>query len=117
MAQIDAGETEFMGRFLTINAGIGKYSGGGMQFVPHADVTRSDFALTCVEHMPRWQLLANIYRLYTGTLLSHSRTIGLHCTSLRVAGDQIPIEADGEFLGYTPAQISFVPDAFRLVVP
>jgi YegS/Rv2252/BmrU family lipid kinase len=115
--QIESVDTNFKGYCLTINAGIGNYSGGGMQFVPHGNPLRSDLAITYVERMPKWRLFANIYRLYTGSLLSHPKATGFHCTELKVSGENIPLEADGEFLGYTPISISFLPDAFRLVVP
>jgi len=116
-AGIQGADASFKGRFLTINAGIGKYSGGGMQFVPHADPSRSDFAITCIARMPKVRLFGNIYRLYTGSILRHPRVTGFHSATLRVVGDKIPLEADGEFLGYTPVEISFIPDAFRLIVP
>ena len=91
-----------------------------MQFVPHADPNTSDLAITCIRNMSAVRLLASIYRLYTGTLLTHPKVIGFTSKEIQVlspAGQQIPIEADGEFLGYTPLTVTIVPQAFRLVVP
>ena len=114
---IAAGDSIFRGHYLTIHAGFGRYSGGGMQFVPHADIRKMGLAVTCTAQMPRWRLFANIYRLYSGSLTAHPKVTGLHCRTLHVSGNNIPLEADGEFLGYTPVGISVIPDAFKLVVP
>jgi diacylglycerol kinase family enzyme len=58
--------------------------------------------------------------LYLGTLLSHPKALGFRCKQIKISspyGEEIPIEADGEFLGYSPVSISIVPKAFKLVVP
>ncbi len=106
-------------RFLTVHAGICRYSGGGMRFVPHADPTAEDLAITCVRNISIPRLLGNIHRLYLGTLLSHPKALGFRCKQIKISSpyqEEIPIEADGEFLGYTPVSISIVPKAFKLVV-
>lgn len=114
-------ETEnetFQGEFITVHAGICKYSGGGMQFVPHADPSSFELAITCIHKMSIPRLLIKIPRIYLGTLLSHPRVKGFKCRQIQITspmGQTIPIEADGEFLGYSPIEISMIPQAFRLV--
>ncbi len=102
---------------LTVHAGLCRYSGGGMQFVPHADPARNDFAITCIREMTVPKLMSSIYRLYQGNLLEHRSVSGFRCTSLTVHGAHVPIEADGEFLGYTPVTMAVIPKAFRLIIP
>ncbi|HLF63968.1 MAG TPA: diacylglycerol kinase family protein [Saprospiraceae bacterium] len=118
--QIITNEESFQDEFITVHAGICKYSGGGMQFVPHADPFGSDLAITCIRKMSIPRLLGNIHRIYLGTLLSHPRVKGLKCQHISITspvGQQIPIEADGEFLGYSPVTIHCIPKAFKLVIP
>lgn len=109
----------YHGKFLTVHAGICKYSGGGMQFVPHANPVSGDLAIACVQKISILRLLGNIHRLYLGTLLSHPKVISTRSLHLQVSspdGTLIPIEADGEFLGYSPVTIQIIPRAFRLIV-
>lgn len=118
--QIAADDETFPGKFLTVHAGICKYSGGGMQFVPHADPKAGDLAISGVRKISIPRLLGNIHRLYLGSLLAHPKVISTRTMHLHVSspdGTPIPIEADGEFLGYSPVTIKVIPDAFRLVVP
>lgn len=116
---ISGGDHQLEGRFYTVHAGICKFSGDGMQFVPHADPQDGQLAITCVPRMPRARLLAQIYRLYNGSLPAHPLVRSWKCTHLQVhatADSPVPIEADGEFLGYTPVSIEIFPSAFRLIV-
>jgi diacylglycerol kinase family enzyme len=114
---VTGGDTHIEARLVTVHAGICKYSGGGMQFVPHAHPKNNDLAITCIRRMPKLKLLRTIARLYDGSLLSHPKITGFHCNSVQIHGDGVPIEADGEFLGYTPVEITCIPEAFRLLVP
>lgn len=108
---------EVSDHLLTVHLGIGKYSGGGMQFVPHADPILPGFAVTCVRRMPKPRLFLNIYRLYNGSLPSHPRVETFRTDRVWVDGVPVPVEADGEFVAYTPLEAEFVEDAFLLVVP
>jgi diacylglycerol kinase family enzyme len=117
---VELPDTSFDNQFITLHAGIGRYSGGGMQFVPHAKFSAETLAITCIQRMSTLRLLANIYRLYLGNILDHPKAKGLSSPWLKVSsrsGEPVPVEADGEFLGYTPVQIEIIPAAFRLVVP
>ena len=52
------------GYFNTINAGICKYSGGGMQLVPHAVPDDGLLALTFARNVSKLEILLNTYRSY-----------------------------------------------------
>jgi YegS/Rv2252/BmrU family lipid kinase len=107
-------------RCYTINIGICKYSGGGMQFAPQAIADDGLLALTIARQVPRWQVITNTPRFYSGTLDRHPQ-ITLHQTealTVTAAGpDPVLLEADGEFLGEVPAVFSIVKKALRVLVP
>jgi diacylglycerol kinase (ATP) len=118
--EILADGVRLTGKFITVHAGICKYSGGGMQFVPHAHPDAGDLACTAIEDMPLHRLLMKIPLIYNGRILSHPQVHGLRGTRIIVTapdGTAVPLEADGEFLGYTPVAMSIVPQAFSLIVP
>jgi diacylglycerol kinase (ATP) len=108
------------GDFYTINVGICKYSGGGMQLVPHAIPDDGLLAVTVARSMPRWEVLLQTPRFYNGSLLKHPKVSGYQTTQLQVEPldptQPCWLEADGELLGYAPATFSIVPNALRVVV-
>jgi YegS/Rv2252/BmrU family lipid kinase len=105
--------------FYTINVGICRYSGGGMQLVPHAVPDDGLLAVTYARRLPKWEVLLQTNRFYNGTLLRHPKVGGFQTKNLRVAhlGD-IPtlLEADGEFLGESPAEFSILEKSLRIAL-
>jgi diacylglycerol kinase family enzyme len=105
-------------KFYTINLGIGKYSGGGMQFVPHAQPSGTTMALTYVPAVSRWKVILNSYRFYEGRVATFKHAVLDQTAEIEInplAGHQLLIEADGEFLGACPATISLVPQALVFI--
>ena len=74
--------------------------------------------LTCARNLPKWEVLLQTHRFYNGTLLRHPRIGGFQTRLLRVEhlGD-VPtlLEADGEFLGTSPAEFSVLENVLRVV--
>jgi diacylglycerol kinase (ATP) len=106
--------------FYTINIGICRYSGGGMQFVPHAIPDDGLLALTIARSMPRWEVLLQMPRFYNGTLLQHPKLSGVQTQSVKVtpkdAAQLLWLEADGEFLGRCPAEFSILEKVISVVL-
>ncbi len=104
--------------FYTINAGICRYSGGGMQLTPQAHPDGDQLALTYARAVSRLGVLINTYRFYNGTIGRHPRITTTYARHIRIeAGGDGPVllEADGEFLGETPVEISLLPAALTFV--
>lgn len=107
--------------FYTINVGICRYSGGGMQLVPQADPDDGWLALTYAGPVSKLDILLSTWRFYNGSIGQHPKVETGQVRGLSVAVPepelQIPLEADGEFLGYCPAEFSVIEKALTLVVP
>ena len=88
-------------RFHTINVGIGRYNGGGMRLVPHADPRADDFALTYAASLPVGRIAANGWRFFTDTIGKVEGVITTRARQITVTGPT-DVEADGEFLGAGP---------------
>ena len=105
--------------FYTINIGICRYSGGGMQLVPQALPDDGLLALTFAGRLPKWEVLLQTRRFYNGTLLQHPKVEGVQTKQLRVnhlGGQPTLLEADGEFLGETPAEFFILEKALRIAL-
>lgn len=104
--------------FYTINIGIGRYSGGGMRLVPHADPADGLLALTIARRVSKLGVLLNTYRFYNGTLHKHPKIDIFQVKTVEVTSEEpVELEADGEWLGGVPVRFSILPKALQIVVP
>jgi diacylglycerol kinase (ATP) len=106
--------------FYTINIGLCKYSGGGMQLVPQAISDDGLFGLTFARSLSKLEVLLQTPRFYKGTILQHPQVEGFQVKSLRVehSSGELPtlLEADGEFLGESPASFEILEAALTIVL-
>lgn len=120
-ADISLDDTEHFSSYTyTINAGICKYSGGGMQVVPHAIANDGKLAITIAPALSKLEVLLNTPKFYRGTLDKHPKIITRQVRQILVkpANDEdIWVEADGELLGKAPVSIGILPGALKIVVP
>lgn len=105
--------------FYLINAGICRYSGGGMQFVPHAIPDDGKLALTLAGRLSKIGVLLNSYRFYNGKIAGHAKVNIFQTDHVKIEAVDRPIlvEVDGELLGETPVEFSIIPKALKVVVP
>ncbi len=118
-AVIDWDEGRISGHFYSVNIGICQYSGGGMQFVPHADPSATQLAVTVARRMHPLRVLLSTPYFYNGKVARHRRVDCFHTEklSIRPTDGAVHLETDGEFIGYAPCRFELARDAFRLVVP
>ncbi|MCP9236472.1 diacylglycerol kinase family protein [Lewinella sp. JB7] len=106
--------TSVEGRFHTINLGIGRYNGGGMQPVPQADPTADTLALTYAVNTPVHRIIRNSWRLFTPTIGSTAGVTTTHAREIMVTGPT-GLEADGEWLGTGPVRAALIGQRLRVV--
>jgi YegS/Rv2252/BmrU family lipid kinase len=109
----------FENKYYTINIGICKYSGGGMQFVPHAIPNDGLFALTTVESMSIPGVFAATPYLYGGRISKHRKSFLTQTDYVKVESlddEAVMLELDGEFVGVSPIEFEVITGAFRFVV-
>lgn len=108
----------YEGDWLTIQAGFGKYCGGGMYVLPHADTESAGLLLMRPKSLLK--LLTSLPKLYNGKVAQQKEAIALHFNSIEIQHNEIPIpiEADGEWLGTSPVNINVEYGMLnRLVLP
>lgn len=102
----------------TIHAGICRYSGGGMRFVPHAEPADGRFALTVIRNVSKLGIVLNTYRLYNGSIGDLKQADTYFAKEIRVetvGAEPTLVEVDGEFLGETPVTFSLIEGGLKLV--
>lgn len=106
--------------FYSINVGVCRFSGGGMQLVPHANPSDGLLALTLARRISKWGVLMATPKFYNGKIATHPQvdTYDVHHLKVeKLSGPPILFELDGEFLGEAPVEITVLPRALRVVVP
>ncbi|MBM3267699.1 MAG: diacylglycerol kinase family lipid kinase [Candidatus Sericytochromatia bacterium] len=94
----------------------GKYFGGGMKIMPHADLADGKLDVLVMGDFSRADLLANVAKVYSGTHLGHPKVEVFQAESIRVTSvARLPLDLDGECPGTTPAQFDVVPGAIRVI--
>jgi len=111
-------QQEWEGRFITLEAGIGRFVGGGLQLLPHARPADGQLAVTLARHTSKLDILANIWRFFDGSIGRHSK-IDLrkvtHLSAEPLSAQPLLVEADGEYLGRAPARISLLPNSLKII--
>ena len=87
--------------FYTINIGICRYSGGGMQLVPHAVSDDGFLALTYAGPISKLGVILNTWRFYNASIGRHPKIQTSQVKKVEVSVEKgeppILLEADGEF--------------------
>jgi diacylglycerol kinase (ATP) len=105
--------------FYTINFGINKFSGAGMQVTPQAIKDDGLLGFTMIKNLPRWKVISYMPLLYMGKI-GRAREVTLsNVKNIRIEslGKPVFCETDGEIVGSSPTEISVLARALRVVVP
>ena len=109
------GKTVASDPLLGVVVSNGGYAGGGMNFAPGAVVDDGLFDIILIHKQSIPSRLIGFPRIYFGTHLNLSWVSHFRGRQISVSSDEkVPVESDGEFLGYLPCSLEIVPRALRL---
>jgi diacylglycerol kinase (ATP) len=96
----------------------GRFHGGGMKLAPDARQDDGLFDVVTIGDVTKLDFVTTAPKLYSGRYLSHPKVELLRSATVTISADEpLPVEADGETVGMTPARFVVVPSALRLRVP
>lgn len=97
----------------------GIFVGGGMKVAPGARVDDGKLDALTVCNLSRLQVLRQFSKLYSGKHVHDRRIVMLSGAQVRVetvnGAPPLPIEADGDVRGHTPATFRIIPKSLHLV--
>lgn len=110
-------DAEMQHNIFSIGVGIGQFNGGGMKQAPNAVPDDGLFDLTLIKDMSKWSVVANVNRLYNGTIGKHEK-VELHKGRQIIIEPKTPVlmEADGESLGQSPFTFTILPKCLKVVI-
>ena len=115
-AEIDIDGMRIDRAVFSLNVGICKYNGGGMIQVPHAIADDGLYSITLIKKMGKLKVLANIKRLYNGSITSHPKVETFMGKSVQIASPTLlKLETDGESLGHGPLRFQIIPRSVRVI--
>ena len=115
-ADIEIDGTSYARNIFAMNVGIGKYNGGGMMPIPHAVADDGLYSITLIKKMGKLNVLANIKRLYNGSITNHSKVETYLAKSIMInSSPRLKVETDGETLGHGPVSFQIIPRSIRVI--
>ena len=101
---------------LALVAGNGRYFGSGLCIAPEARLDDGRLSCALVGDVGVRTFIGKLRRLKRGAKIDHRQVLYREAEIVQVIRGRAPIEADGEFLGYTPATIEILPRKIRFVM-
>jgi len=114
-AEIDIDGMTLDRRIFALNVGIGKYNGGGMIPIPHAIADDGLYSITLIKKIGKLNVIANLKRLYNGSITNHSRVETFTGKTIQIDGPRLRVETDGETLGHGPMSFQIIPRSVRVI--
>ncbi|MGA9239926.1 diacylglycerol/lipid kinase family protein [Robiginitalea sp.] len=112
------GNWKWKGRLLQMAVANGRYFGNALCVAPDARLDDGLFQVTIFGDLSVWDYLKNLGKLKAGVRINHPEVTYQNAEEVLLESNvPCPIEADGEFIGHTPATLSVLPKAIVFLMP
>jgi YegS/Rv2252/BmrU family lipid kinase len=113
---VDLVDRSYEGRMNNLVVANGQFFGGGMKVAPKA-VPTDGLLDVQIEHARKKDAIALMPKIYKGQHVPHPDILEAKRARISIEADRpLPIEADGEVLGHTPATFEVLRDVVRIKV-
>ncbi|WP_052752761.1 diacylglycerol/lipid kinase family protein [Kordia zhangzhouensis] len=115
---IESSTKKLTSKSLLTVVGICKFSGGGMQLTKNVDSIDGLFDISVAKNFTFWQLVKNLPKLFTGSIVAHSQVETFKTSYITVSAPKSTyIQTDGELVGIGGFSAEIVPKKMPFVVP
>ncbi len=109
-------DREINQKIFSIGIAIGQYNGGGMRQAPGALTDDGLFDLVLINHMSKWSVIANVRRLYDGSIGKFKKVETMTAKTIMIdSTPPILMEIDGESMGLSPFEFRIVPKSIKVI--
>ena len=114
--KVDLVDRSYEGPMFNLVVANGQFFGSGMKIAPRAAPTDGLLDIQ-VQHASKIEMLAQWPKVYRGEHVPHPDVLEAKRVRASITSERpLPIEADGELLGHTPATFELLKDVLRLKV-
>lgn len=105
-------------KMFNMSVAICKYNGGGMIPAPYADPADGIFDVTTFDDMSKLTVIKDYPKLRAGTIFKNPKIRAFRTEHINIekVGGSDYVEADGEYVGETPATFSIRKQALRFLI-
>lgn len=102
----------------TVAVANGRFFGGGMKVAPEAFMDDGVFDVTVLGGMSRVEMLSLARTIYRGLHVNEPKVVTRRGRVVTARSDEeVPLDVDGEALGFLPARFEVVPQAIQVLTP
>lgn len=95
-----------------------KYTGGGLNLIPHADPSDGILDVALIREVGRAELTMALRKVYSGTHVDHPKIEFFQARSVKIkARNQLREMFDGDLGGRTPTELKVIPEARKIIAP
>jgi diacylglycerol kinase (ATP) len=106
----------YSGPAMSVVVANGKWFGNGLGIAPEAKCDDGQLDCVILAKVNTWDYVWNLPAIFRCKPIKHKQVHYSLVKELIVEGDANPIEIDGEFVGFSPAQIKVIPRTVRLLI-
>lgn len=98
---------QYQGRTMLLTVANGKYFGSGIGIAPDANITDGKLDVVVIGDVSKWEYIRNIRDAQKCKHLRIGGIIYQQVENIQINSkeNKIPVDMDGEFVGYTPLQV------------
>ncbi|MBT8303303.1 MAG: diacylglycerol kinase family lipid kinase [Bacteroidia bacterium] len=112
------GTWQWNGKLMQMAVANGRYFGNAICVAPDAKLSNGQFQVAIFGDLSIWDYLNNLGKLKNGIKIVHPQVYYHDVDELLIEStNSCGIEADGEYIGLTPAIISVLPKAISFIMP
>lgn len=111
-------QQQYEGKIFIAAMGISQYFGGGLRIAPDAITNDGLFDITLVTNISKLGVIGQLPNLFTGKFVQHPAVAQHRAREIQIDADTPAyLQIDGEVIGHTPASVSSLPQALRVICP
>lgn len=106
-------------KIMSLIVANGKYFGGGMGIAPHALPDDKLLSVVIIGEISTWAYIKNMGNIRKSKKIVHPELQYLHASEIYIESPAgpLPIDMDGEFIGFSPVTMKIVPAAIKFIGP
>ena len=118
--KVSADTFSYSKKIMSLVVANGRFFGGGMGIAPDAKIDDKLFSVVIIGEISILEYLQNLGNIRKSKKIVHPELQYLSASQILIESadtEALPIDMDGEFIGFTPIQMKVVPAAINFICP